>query len=70
MDEFRKCNLVWVGKDKVTSLEADEVEYQLCFPRDHTRGLSTTSWNKSLGNSFQVDTFAYHLSVLKGMFLN
>uniref|UniRef100_A0A453GHQ9 DNA (cytosine-5-)-methyltransferase n=1 Tax=Aegilops tauschii subsp. strangulata TaxID=200361 RepID=A0A453GHQ9_AEGTS len=38
--------------------------------RDHTRGLGITERYKSLGNTFQVDTVAYHLSVLKVMFPN
>jgi site-specific DNA-cytosine methylase len=44
------------------------MEFLLGFPKDHTRGISRTERYKSLGNSFQVDTVAYHLSVLKGMF--
>uniref|UniRef100_A0A8I6YVY2 DNA (cytosine-5-)-methyltransferase n=2 Tax=Hordeum vulgare subsp. vulgare TaxID=112509 RepID=A0A8I6YVY2_HORVV len=70
MDECRKRNLVWVGKNKVAPLEPNEVEYLLGFPRDHTRGVSKTERYKSLGNSFQVDTVAYHLSVLRDMFPN
>ncbi|KAL8200743.1 hypothetical protein R6Q57_012082 [Mikania cordata] len=72
MDECRKWNLVWVGKNKLAPLEADEVEMLLGFPRNHTRGggISRTDRYKSLGNSFQVDTVAYHLSVLKDLFPN
>ncbi|KAK3183592.1 hypothetical protein Dsin_030878 [Dipteronia sinensis] len=70
MDECRKWNLVWVGRNKLAPLEPDEVEMLLGFPRNHTRGggISRTDRYKSLGNSFQVDTVAYHLSVLKDMF--
>ncbi|KAF3444637.1 hypothetical protein FNV43_RR14330 [Rhamnella rubrinervis] len=70
MDECRKWNLVWVGRNKVAPLEPDEVEMLLGFPRNHTRGggISRTDRYKSLGNSFQVDTVAYHLSVLKDMY--
>ncbi|KAH1091960.1 hypothetical protein J1N35_019217 [Gossypium stocksii] len=70
LDECRKWNLVWVGRNKVAPLEADEVEMLLGFPKNHTRGggMSRTDRYKSLGNSFQVDTVAYHLSVLKDMF--
>lgn len=70
LDECRKWNLVWVGKNKVAPLEPDEVEMLLGFPRNHTRGggISRTDRYKSLGNSFQVDTVAYHLSVVKDMF--
>ncbi|XAR51879.1 DNA (cytosine-5-)-methyltransferase [Bertholletia excelsa] len=67
LDECRKWNLVWVGRNKVAPLECDEVEMLLGFPKNHTRGggISRTERYKSLGNSFQVDTVAYHLSVLK-----
>ncbi|XP_048328077.2 DNA (cytosine-5)-methyltransferase DRM2 isoform X1 [Ziziphus jujuba] len=70
LDECRKWNLVWVGRNKVAPLEPDEVEMLLGFPRNHTRGggISRTDRYKSLGNSFQVDTVAYHLSVLKDMY--
>lgn len=70
LDECKRWNLVWVGKNKVATLEPDEVEMLLGFPKDHTRGggISRTDRYKSLGNSFQVDTVAYHLSVLKYMF--
>lgn len=72
LDECRKWNLVWVGRNKVAPLEPDEVEMLLGFPRNHTRGggISRTDRYKSLGNSFQVDTVAYHLSVLKYLFPN
>ncbi|XP_010492372.1 PREDICTED: DNA (cytosine-5)-methyltransferase DRM1-like isoform X3 [Camelina sativa] len=68
----RKWNLVWVGTNKLAPLEADEMEKLLGFPIDHTRGggMSRTDRFKSLGNSFQVDTVAYHLSVLKPLFPN
>lgn len=70
LDECRKWNLVWVGRNKLAPLEPDEVEMLLGFPRNHTRGggISRTDRYKSLGNSFQVDTVAYHFSVLKDMF--
>uniref|UniRef100_A0A453H753 DNA (cytosine-5-)-methyltransferase n=1 Tax=Aegilops tauschii subsp. strangulata TaxID=200361 RepID=A0A453H753_AEGTS len=35
---------------------------------DHTRGASKKKKDKCLGNSFQVDTVAFHLSVLKDRF--
>ncbi|KAF5958691.1 hypothetical protein HYC85_005916 [Camellia sinensis] len=70
LDECRKWNLVWVGRNKVAPLEPDEVEMLLGFPKNHTRGggISRTDRYKSLGNSFQVDTVAYHLSTLKDIF--
>jgi hypothetical protein len=56
LDECRKWNLVWVGRNKVAPLEPDEVEKLLGFPTNHTRGggISRTDRFKSLGNSFQV----------------
>ncbi|XP_043725115.1 DNA (cytosine-5)-methyltransferase DRM2-like [Telopea speciosissima] len=70
LDECRKWNLVWVGRNKVAPLEPDEIEMLLGFPKNHTRGggISRTERLKALGNSFQVDTVAYHLSVLKDIF--
>ncbi|KAE8655849.1 DNA (Cytosine-5)-methyltransferase DRM1/2 isoform 2 [Hibiscus syriacus] len=38
LDECQKWNLVWVGRNKVVSLEPDEVEILLGFPKNHTRG--------------------------------
>uniref|UniRef100_A0A1J3F0B0 DNA (cytosine-5-)-methyltransferase n=1 Tax=Noccaea caerulescens TaxID=107243 RepID=A0A1J3F0B0_NOCCA len=71
-EQCRKWNLVWVGKNKAAPLEPDEMENLLGFPKNHTRGggISRTERLKSLGNSFQVDTVAYHLSVLKPLFPN
>ena len=64
LDECRKWNLVWVGRNKLAPLEPDEVEMLLGFPRNHTRGggISRTDRYKSLGNSFQVDIFILFLS--------
>ncbi|KAI3452446.1 hypothetical protein Pfo_009110 [Paulownia fortunei] len=72
LEQCRKWNLVWVGRNKVAPLEPDEVEMLLGFPKNHTRGggINRTDRYKSLGNSFQVDTVAYHLSVLKDIFPN
>ena len=44
------------------------MEFLLGFPKDNTRGIRRTERYRSLGNSFQVDIVAYHLSVLKDMF--
>uniref|UniRef100_A0A7N0U315 DNA (cytosine-5-)-methyltransferase n=1 Tax=Kalanchoe fedtschenkoi TaxID=63787 RepID=A0A7N0U315_KALFE len=70
MEECRKWNLVWIGKNRVATLEPDEFEVLLGFPKNHTRGggSNRTDRFKSLGNSFQIDTVAYHLSVLKPLF--
>ena len=42
LEQCRKWNLVWVGRNKVAPLEPDEVEFLLGFPKDHTRGISRT----------------------------
>ncbi|WVZ60270.1 hypothetical protein U9M48_010317 [Paspalum notatum var. saurae] len=68
LEECKKWNLIWVGRNKVAPLEPAEIEFLLGFPKDHTRGISATERYRSLGNSFQVDTVAYHLSVLRDMF--
>ncbi|KAL5725373.1 hypothetical protein ACHQM5_008525 [Ranunculus cassubicifolius] len=68
--ECRKWNLIWTGKNKAAPLEPVEMEAILGYPEDHTRGVSSVDRYKALGNSFQVDTVAYHLSVLKRMFPN
>ncbi|KAF9614271.1 hypothetical protein IFM89_016563 [Coptis chinensis] len=68
--QCKKWNLVWTGKNKATPLEPDEQEMLMGYPQNHTRGASRTERYKTLGNSFQVDTVAYHFSVLKRMFPN
>jgi hypothetical protein len=70
MYQCKQWNLVWTGKNIAAPLEPDEMEQLLGFQINHTRGVSKTERYKSLGNSFQVDTVAYHLSVLKRMFVN
>ncbi|XP_042475432.1 DNA (cytosine-5)-methyltransferase DRM2-like isoform X2 [Macadamia integrifolia] len=68
--ECKKWNLVWVGKNRAAPLDPEEIEVLMGFPKHHTRGggTSRTERFRSLGNSFQVDTVAFHLSVLKKMF--
>lgn len=67
----KKWNLVWVGPDQLAPLEPHEIELALGFDVGHTRGSSTrTERVRSLGNAFQTDTVAYHLSVLKHLYPN
>lgn len=56
IEQCKRWNLVWVGKNKVATLEPSEMEMLLGFPKDHTRGggISRTYRYKALGNSFQV----------------
>ncbi|KAE8717213.1 hypothetical protein F3Y22_tig00110057pilonHSYRG00238 [Hibiscus syriacus] len=44
-----------------------EMSLQEC-PNIHIAGSSRTKWYKSLGNTFQTDTVAYHLLVLRNVF--
>ncbi|KAK3030425.1 hypothetical protein RJ639_037554 [Escallonia herrerae] len=68
IEQCKKWNSVWVGRNKVAPLEPDEMEQLMGFPCHRSRGFSRTARYKTLGNSFQVDTVAHHLSVLKNMF--
>ncbi|KAJ0229549.1 hypothetical protein HA466_0315710 [Hirschfeldia incana] len=70
VEQCKKWNLVWVGRNKAVTLEPDEMETLMGFRRSHTRGggMSRLACLKSLGNCFQVDLVAYHLSVLKPLF--
>ncbi|KAE8674424.1 hypothetical protein F3Y22_tig00111758pilonHSYRG00416 [Hibiscus syriacus] len=42
LDECRKWNLVWVGRNKVVPIEPDEVKILIGFPKNHTRGGGST----------------------------
>ncbi|KAI3837432.1 hypothetical protein MKW92_002579 [Papaver armeniacum] len=66
----RKWNFVWTGRNNVATLTAEEMEELLGYPSQHTRGggISQTARYKALGNSFQVNTLAYHFSVLQNRF--
>ena len=58
-----------MGPSDLFPLELHEIEVILGFDRDHTRGTSClTDHLRCLGNSFQIDTVAYHLSVLKALY--
>ncbi|KAL4574055.1 hypothetical protein LXL04_020877 [Taraxacum kok-saghyz] len=68
--QCKKWNMVWTGKTRVAPLEPDEIESIMGFPISHTRGATRMERYKGLGNAFQVDTVAYHLSVLKKLYPN
>ncbi|KAI3878456.1 hypothetical protein MKW92_027459 [Papaver armeniacum] len=70
LEKCRKWNLVWTGKNTVTTLMPEEIEDILGYPKNHTRGgdIPHSARYKASGNSFQVHTVAYHLSVLKNRF--
>ncbi|XP_062190775.1 DNA (cytosine-5)-methyltransferase DRM2-like [Phragmites australis] len=63
LDECRKWSLVWVVLNMVAPLEPDEMEFLLGYPKEHTWGISRTERYRSLGNSFQVDTIAYVMTI-------
>uniref|UniRef100_A0A166E8R2 DNA (cytosine-5-)-methyltransferase n=2 Tax=Daucus carota subsp. sativus TaxID=79200 RepID=A0A166E8R2_DAUCS len=71
-DVLRRCkryNYVWVQKNKVTNLKPREIEYIMGYPNDHTSLLRNDAKRyECLANAFQVNTVAYHLSVLKNLF--
>lgn len=68
--QCQKWNLVWTAKYSVAPLEPEEAELFLGYPEFHTKvgGANRNDRYKALRNSFQVDTLAYHLSVLKDRF--
>ncbi|KAI3966392.1 hypothetical protein MKW92_046921 [Papaver armeniacum] len=65
----RSWNFVWTAKDSVSPLSPEEIEQILGYPKYHTRrGATHAERYEALGNSFQINTVAYHLSVLKEQF--
>ncbi|XP_047056317.1 DNA (cytosine-5)-methyltransferase DRM2-like [Lolium rigidum] len=56
LDKCRQWNLIWVGPKTVATLDPDEVELLMGFPKYHTRSFTNTERYKSLGNSFQKST--------------
>ncbi|XP_042486310.1 DNA (cytosine-5)-methyltransferase DRM2-like [Macadamia integrifolia] len=67
LDECKNWNLVWVGKNKVSSLDPEEIEMLMGYPKHHTRGGGTSSTDrfKALGNSFQYFLSSLVLVVLR-----
>ncbi|XP_031112135.1 probable inactive DNA (cytosine-5)-methyltransferase DRM3 isoform X2 [Ipomoea triloba] len=72
-DIIRQCetlNLVWVGRNRLGPIEAENVESILGYPINHTRtaGLSLMDRLQVLKHCVQIDTLAYHLSILKSLY--
>lgn len=72
-DFLHQCemfNLLWVGPYKLAPIEPEDTERIFGYPVHHTRsaGFSLVDRFSSLKNCFQIDTLAYHLSVLKSLF--
>ncbi|OIT02947.1 PREDICTED: probable inactive DNA (cytosine-5)-methyltransferase DRM3 [Nicotiana attenuata] len=63
-------NLVWVGRYKLAPVAPEQIERILGYPESHTRnaGFSLMERLLSLKHCFQIDTLAYHLSVLKSLY--
>ena len=58
-----------MGPGDLVPLELHEIELILGFDRDHTHGTSCPNDHLNcLGNLFQIDIVAYHLSVLKVLY--
>ncbi|XP_062232395.1 probable inactive DNA (cytosine-5)-methyltransferase DRM3 [Phragmites australis] len=67
MHQCKTSNIIWVGKDKLSPLEPRQVERILGYPHNHTNlfELNPPDRLASLKFTFQTDTLAYLLSVLK-----
>ncbi|XP_022895326.1 probable inactive DNA (cytosine-5)-methyltransferase DRM3 [Olea europaea var. sylvestris] len=70
LHQCRTLNLMWVGQHKLAPLEPEHLERIMGYPVRHTQvaGFSSTERLESLKHSFQTDTLAYHLSVLRSLF--
>ena len=66
----RAMNLIWTGQHKLSPVTPEEVECILGYPQKHTDvwGVSLDDRLRALMRSFQINTVAYHLSVLKGLY--
>ncbi|KAL8100477.1 putative inactive DNA (cytosine-5)-methyltransferase DRM3 [Apium graveolens] len=72
-DLLHRCknfNLVWSGHNKLKPLDPEQIERILGYPVGHTQaaGFSLQDRLQVLKHCFQIDTLAYHLSVLKSLF--
>ncbi|XP_022879538.1 probable inactive DNA (cytosine-5)-methyltransferase DRM3 isoform X1 [Olea europaea var. sylvestris] len=70
LHQCQTLNLVWVGRHKLAPLEPEHLERIMGYPVRHTQvaGFSMAERLESLKQSFQTDTLAYHLSVLRSLF--
>ncbi|ONK78779.1 uncharacterized protein A4U43_C02F22320 [Asparagus officinalis] len=70
LQRCRTMNLIWTGRHKLSPITPEEMEYILGYPMKHTEvwGLSLDDRLGLLSNCLQVDTLAYHLSVLKDLY--
>ncbi|CDO98719.1 unnamed protein product [Coffea canephora] len=70
LHQCKMFNLLWVGPHKLAPIEPEDAERIFGYPVHHTRsaGFILADRLSSLKNCFQIDTLAYHLSVLKSLF--
>ncbi|KAL3626645.1 DNA (cytosine-5-)-methyltransferase [Castilleja foliolosa] len=69
IQQLQDKNLVWVGRNKLSPLEPEQIEVIMGYPLHHTRVAGFGAERlKSLKQAFQTDTLGYHLSVLKKLY--
>lgn len=70
MHQCKLANLIWVGPDRLSPLDPQQVERILGYPRKHTNlfGLNLQDRIEAMRYSFQTDTLGYLLSVLKDLY--
>ncbi|EEE62229.1 hypothetical protein OsJ_17016 [Oryza sativa Japonica Group] len=70
MHQCKLANLIWVGPDRLSPLDPQQVERILGYPRKHTNlfGLNPQDRIEAMRYSFQTDTLGYLLSVLKDLY--
>lgn len=70
LHQCKALNLLWVGKYKLSPIEAHQVEGILGYPMGHTQvgNISPIERLRLLKYNYQTDTLGYHLSSLKGIF--
>ncbi|XP_047319096.1 probable inactive DNA (cytosine-5)-methyltransferase DRM3 isoform X2 [Impatiens glandulifera] len=75
MNIIHQCtsrNLLWVGHNKLGSLDPEHLEAIMGYPINHTQAneFSRIERLQTLKQSFQIDTLGYHLSSLKTLLPN
>ncbi|KAJ4809827.1 DNA (Cytosine-5)-methyltransferase DRM2 [Rhynchospora pubera] len=70
LQQCKQLNLIWVGKNKLSPLEPDQLERVLGYPINHThlQDLDLFQRLKIMKLCFQTDTIGYILSPLKDLY--
>ncbi|KAJ1704382.1 hypothetical protein LUZ63_004161 [Rhynchospora breviuscula] len=70
LQQCKQLNLIWVGKNKLSPLEPDQLERVLGYPINHThlQDLNLSQRLKIMKLCFQTDTIGYILSPLKDLY--